>query len=153
MNKYFKILDSNNRVDIIEYVVNKLSDNPYIKLYIGSDSQNYGGYTHYSTVVVLRYNKNGGHVLYQKDKVPRIRDHWSRLWGECERSLEVARYLKEVSSINVEAVELDYNNEKKTESTKLVAATKGYVNSFGFTVKVKPEELIAVKAADYLCRH
>ena len=153
MNKYFKILNSTNKVDIIEYIAEKLAENPYTKVYIGCDSQNYGGFTNYSTVIVLRYNKKGGHVLYQSDKVERIRDHWSRLWGETERSLNIAKFIKENTSINIEAIELDFNNQKKTESTKLVAASKGYINSFGFNVKVKPEELIAVKAADFCCRH
>ena len=153
MNKYFKILESNIRVDLVEYIGNKISENPYIKVYIGCDSQNYGGYTHYSTAIVLRSNKNGGHVLYQKEKVERIRDHWSRLWGETERSLNLANFIKENTSINIEAIELDFNNEKKTESTKLIATSKGYINSFGFNVKVKPEELVAVKAADFVCRH
>lgn len=146
-------MESNKVVNLLEYVVEKLAENNHIKVYVGTDSQNYGGKTKYATCVVLRYNNRGGHVLYKEEKVDRIKDHWTRLWKEVEFSLEVANFLKEISSINVEAIELDFNNEKKTESNKLVAASKGYITSYGFKVKIKPEELIACKAADFIVRN
>lgn len=152
MNKFFKVLETNEKVELLQYVVDKLKENPHIKIYVGTDSQNYGGYTHYATAVVLRYNQRGGHVLYQRTKVARIRDHWTRLWKECELSLDVANWLAESSPIKIEAIELDYNTVKLTESHKLVSATKGYVQSMGFNVKIKPEDLIATKAADHICR-
>lgn len=151
--RYFKILETNEQVDLLEYVVAKLKENPYIKIYVGTDSQNYGGYSHYAIAVVLRYNQRGGHVLYRREKLPRIRDHFTRLWKECEYSLEVAEWLKEVSALNVEAIELDYNTLKPTESQKLVSATRGWAESLGYKVKVKPDEMIAAKAADHICRN
>lgn len=152
MNKYFNILESKEKVDLLDYIVEKLREEPNIKIYVGTDSQNYGGYSHYATAVVLRYNQRGGHVLYQKIKVPRIRDHWTRLWNECQYSLDVALWLKENSPIQVEVIELDFNSVKLTESHKLVSATKGYVQSMGFNVRLKPDEMIACKAADHICR-
>lgn len=152
MNKYFKVLETHERIDLLEYVIDRLQENPHLKIYVGTDSQNYGGFTHYAIAVVLRYNQRGGHVLYQKLKVPRIRDHWSRLWKECELSLEVAEWLRENSAINIEAVELDYNTEKITESHKLVSATRGWVESLGYKAKLKPDEMIACKAADHIAR-
>lgn len=152
MTKYFKILETQERVDLLEYVIDRLKENPHLKIYIGTDSQNYGGFTHYAIAVVLRYNQRGGHVLYQKLKVPRIREHWNRLWKECELSVEVAEWLKAASPLTIEAVELDYNTKKITESHKLVAATKGWVESLGFKARLKPDEMIACKAADHICR-
>lgn len=150
--KYFKILESSERVELLEYIVSKLKENPHIKIYIGCDSQNYGGFTHYAVAVVLRYNQRGGHVLFNKFKVARIRDHWTRLWKECEYSLEVANWLSEQAPIKIEAIELDFNTVKLTESHKLVSATKGWVESLGYKAKLKPEEMIACKAADVICR-
>lgn len=146
MTKYFKVLETNERVDLLEHIAFKIGENPYLKIYIGTDSQNYGGKTQYATVVVLRNGIKGGHVLYKRESFPRIRDHWIRLWKECELSLEVAQWLKEVSAISIEAVELDYNTEKITESSKLVSATRGWLESLGFKVKIKPDEMIACKA-------
>lgn len=153
MIRYFKILETNERVDLLEYIADKIKENPYIKIYIGTDSQNYGGFTHYATAVVLRYNQRGGHVLYKREKLPRIRDHFTRLWKEAEYSLEVAQWLRDISAIGVESIELDYNSAKITESSKLVSATVGWITSLGFNVKVKPGEMIACKAADWVCRH
>lgn len=152
MTRYFKILETDEKVELLDYIVKQMKVNPYLKIYVGTDSQNYGGYSHYATAIVLRCNQKGGHVLYKKEKVPRIRDHWTRLWKECELSLEVAQWLKDNTSIMVEAVELDYNTEKITESHKLVAATRGWVQSSGFTARLKPEEMIAAKAADHIVR-
>lgn len=152
MSKYFKILETNETVDILTYVIDKLKENPHLRIYVGTDSQSYGGFTHYAVVVVLRYNQRGGHVLFQRIKVPRIRDHWSRLWKECELSLDVAEWLNKSSPIKIEAIELDYNTKKITESTKLVSATKGWVESLGYKARLKPDEMIACKAADHICR-
>lgn len=153
MNKYFKILETKQKVDLLQYIVDKISENPHLKIYIGTDSQNFGRDTYYATAVVLRYNQRGGHVLYQTEKVPRIYNHWNRLWKECEKSVEVAQWLKESSSIGVECIELDYNTKKITESNKLVSATKGWVESLGYKARLKPDEMIACKAADHVCRN
>ena len=153
MNKYFKVLETNQKVDLLQYIVDKIKENPNLKIYIGTDSQNFGGFTHYATAVVLRYNQRGGHVLYQKDKMPRIYDHWTRLWKECEKSVEVAEWLREASAIGVDYIELDYNTVKITESHKLVSATRGWVESLGYRARLKPDEMIAAKAADHICRN
>lgn len=153
MTKYFNILETKDKVDLLEYIATKIKENPYIKIYIGTDSQNFGGSTHYATAVVLRYNHRGGNVLYKREKLPRIKDHFTRLWKEAEYSLEVAQWLNDISSIKVEAIELDYNSAKVTESSKLVSATSGWITSLGFKVKIKPDEMIAAKAADWVCRH
>lgn len=150
--KYFKTLELGEKVELVDYVIQKLVENKHIKIYIGTDSQNYGGFTHYATCVVLRYNQRGGHVLYNKVKVPRIRDHWTRLWKECELSVEAANWLSDNSSIKVEFLELDYNTVKITESHKLVSATRGWVESLGYKCRLKPDEMIACKAADFICR-
>lgn len=152
MIKYFKILETGKQVALIDYLIDKIRENSHLKLSVATDSQNYGGFTHYATVIVLRYNKRGAHVLYQKIKVPRIRDHWTRLWKECELSLEIAEWLKENSSISIETIELDYNTIKLTESHKLVSATRGWVESLGYKARLKPDEMIACKAADFICR-
>ena len=150
--KYFKILETGERVELVNYVIKKLAENKHTKVYIGTDSQSYGGYTHYVTCVVLRYNSRGGHVLFNRIKVPRIRDHWTRLWKECELSIEAANWLDDNSPIKVEFVELDYNTVKITESSKLVSATKGWIESLGYKCRLKPDELIACKAADFIVR-
>lgn len=153
MVRYYQILETKQKVDILEYIAEKIKENPHLKIYVGTDSQNYGGFTHYGIAIVLRNGTKGGHVLYRKDKIPRIRDHFTRLWKEAEYSLEVAQWLRDNSAISVDMIELDYNGTKVTKSSNLVAATSGWITSLGFRVKVKPDDMIACKAADHICRN
>jgi hypothetical protein len=88
-------MDDGEAVHLIEHVRARLHAQPDIEVLVGSDSQNRCGHTIYTTTVVLRYRKNGAHVLYRREKRERIRDLWTRLWGEVERSLDVAHHLME----------------------------------------------------------
>jgi len=38
------------------------------------------------------------------------------------------------------------------ESNKLISATKGWANSLGYKVNVKPNSQIATRAADHHCK-
>ncbi len=67
-------------------------------------------------------------------------------------SVEVAEWLRENSAIRVNTIELDYNGLKQTESSNLVKPTSGWVESLGYKAACKPNELIAIKAADHCCR-
>ena len=86
-----------------------------------------------------------------KSTHPLINDIWSRLWKEAELSLEVAEWLTKQVNIKVE-IDMDYNNDVSFQSNKLVAATKGWANSLGYKVNIKPFKQIATKAADHHCK-
>ena len=63
----------------------------------------------------------------------------------------MATWLKEqIPSIEI-IVELDYNTDEKYKSNVVISEMKGWAEGMGFIVTVKPDEQIAVKAADYLC--
>jgi predicted RNase H-related nuclease YkuK (DUF458 family) len=47
---------------------------------------------------------------------------------------------------------MDYNEDEFYKSNQLIGATKGWANSLGYQVNVKPNIQIATKAADYHCR-
>ena len=47
---------------------------------------------------------------------------------------------------------MDYNESDNFKSHKLVAATKGWADSLGYKVNVKPNNQIATKAADHHCK-
>ena len=150
--KYYRT-EEGKLVDIIEHSVEQIKAFPDLKIFIGTDSQNYGGNTVYATVVVFRYGLRGAHYIYNKVKVPRIRDHFTRLYKEGELSIECAEYIQTNSSIKVHAVEFDYNNKKVTKSTNLVPVLKGWAESLGYKALVKPDDLIASKAADHIARN
>lgn len=118
-----------------------------VKIYLGCDSQTKGNQTIYATTVVFHVATSGCHVIYKKETMPVIKDMWTRLWKEAEKSVDVAVYLRE-RGIEIDTVDLDYNIDPKYGSNKLVSAAVGYVESLGFKARCKPELLPGCYAAD-----
>lgn len=148
--KVFRTVDG-KIVNVTEHTLDILKKYPNVQIHIGSDSQNMGGKTSYATVIAFRYNTNGVHYIHNKFKVDKIKDIWSRLWKEAELSIEVAEWLTQKINVNVQ-IDMDYNVDENYKSSKLITATKGWANSLGYKVNVKPNNQIATKAADYVCR-
>ena len=149
----YKKLDNTIVNDVAEYLKASIKAIPTSKIYVGSDSQNKDDYTVYATAIVVHWNSNnGGHVLYTKDKVLRIRDRFERLWGEVQRSVDVAMFLKDECGIQVEYIDLDLNSNAKWDSNKVLKPAVGYIESLGFEARFKPGPAYAVRIADVLCR-
>lgn len=149
----FKKLMDNNTVEISEYVKQYIVDHKFnnLRIYVGCDSHNKGEFTTYVTTLVIHIGDTGCHVLFNKDKVKRINDLWTRLWKEVELSVELAMYLRE-NGINIHNIDLDLNDDEAYASNKLVSAAKGYVQSLGIKPRIKPDLLPAVHAADNLSK-
>ena len=147
----FHVMDGGEPIHLIEHVKARLVAHPDVEVLVGSDSQNRSGITVYTTAVVLRYRKNGAHVLYHREKRERIRDLWTRLWGEVERSLDVARTLME-AGVNVSRIDMDLNSDPRFGSHKLHTTAVGYVRAQGYEARTKPDLLIATWAANVLCQ-
>lgn len=152
MEKYFR-KESGEIVNVIEHCSDIISLYPDTKILIATDSQNNKTNSKYSTVIVFRYGMRGAHYIYSNSTFPKIRDLFTRLFKECELSLEIAEYIKENTIFKIEAIELDYNDIKSTKSTTLIPATRGWVESLGYKAILKSGEMIASKAADRCCRN
>lgn len=150
--KPFRLMDSQERVDLHTYVPAFMAAHPECALYVGSDSQNLGRQTVYVTAVVMRFPGMGAHVVYRKERVARISDMWTKLWGETERSVEVACFLRDTCKLNVERIDLDFNSDPDFSSHKLLSASSGYIQSLGFKSAAKPELLMAAWAANVMCQ-
>ena len=137
--------------DVCDYVREMMSSGALCSLHVGCDSQNYRCHTVYVTTVVFRYPQAGAHVIYRKEKVPRISDMWTKLWGETERSVALAHMLREEAEVEVEQIDLDFNTDPAYPSNKLLSASAGYIQSLGFQSGAKPDLLMAAWAADALC--
>jgi predicted RNase H-related nuclease YkuK (DUF458 family) len=142
------------RVNLVDYTKERIHTYQDTRVYIGTDSQSAGRYTHYATVVAFRRDaRKGVHFVWHKTKIPCGIDHWSRLWKEVELTVDAAEYLKrELPSLKISYVELDFNGEKSTLSNKLVSSAKGWMQGLGYNVLVKPDEQVACQAADWLLR-
>jgi predicted RNase H-related nuclease YkuK (DUF458 family) len=153
METQYKKLDNTVIENVGQYIKESLEKMPLSKVYIGTDSQNHDDWTIYATAIVIHWHGDkGGHVLYTKDKVPRIRDRFTKLWGEVQRSVDVANYLKKECNIPIEYIDLDLNANAKWDSNKVLKPAVGYVESLGYEARFKPGPAYAVRIADVLCR-
>lgn len=145
----FKKLSGAPQFELAPYVKKYLEDHKYynVKMYMGCDSQTRNGKTTYATTLVFHVSSTGCHVIYKKEVLTEIKDMWTRLWLECEKSVEVALYLRE-HGIEIDTIDLDYNIDPAKKSNKLVKAAVGYVSGFGFRCRYKPDLLPGVYAAD-----
>ena len=151
-SRIFRKIGSNETVDLIEYVNLVLEKTPDAKIYVGCDSQSYANKTVYVTTVVFRYDNRGAHVIYKKEVISKVKDLWTKLWGELQRSIDIAGYLKIEGGINIHQIDLDYNNNPKHKSNMIVKTAIGYMESMGYNYAIKPETLIAISVANELCR-
>ena len=147
----FKRMHDGSPVHLLDHVREAVSSNPGMEVLVGSDSHDRGDHTVYTTTVVLRYWRNGAHVIYKRERAARVNDLWSRLWGEVERSLAVARMLTQEGGVRVSRIDLDLNSDPRYGSHKLYSTAVGYVRSHGYEARTKPEMLIASWAANILC--
>ncbi|MDG1747502.1 MAG: ribonuclease H-like YkuK family protein [Bacteroidia bacterium] len=147
----FRILSTDTRVFLDEYIRDYLQKNPKAQIIIGCDSKNRDDETVYGLVVVLYKNKKGGHVLYGKERVPRVRDRWSRLWKEVEYSVDMANQLVKSGLPKATFIDLDLNPDPQFKSNDVVRAAVGLVESMGYQARTKPYSLCASYAADKVC--
>lgn len=151
MARIFKTMNNHVPIHLLDYVAGSIEKNPNLKVYVGTDSQNYKKTTVYVSTVVLRYEQNGAQVLYEREYVDKITDRWTRLWNELQRSIDLACYLREEGGFKIEQIDLDYNSDPKYFSNKLFSAAVGYVQAMGYEPKAKPDMLMATWAANVLC--
>ena len=138
-------------VDLLAHVRATLAERTDVEVLVGSDSHNHGRHTVYTTTVVVRYRGNGAHVVYRRERAPKVEDMWTRLWGEVERSLQVADTLRADGMIPVRHIDMDLNSDERFGSQRLHAAAVGYVRAHGYEPHTKPDMLIASWAANILC--
>src|SRR6478609_4323195 len=97
--KVFK-LENGREVDVVKHtqeILNKYSD---VRIYVGCDSQNKKRGCVYATVIAYRFThgegtRKGSRYIYFDEWVKKTKDKFTRLWGEVERSVELAKWLSE----------------------------------------------------------
>ena len=147
----FTVMGGRLKHDVCDYIT-AMTQETEVEVHVGCDSQNHKRHTVYVTTVVFRFPNNGAHVIYRRERVPKILDMWTKLWGETERSVELANLILEECNLRVNQIDLDFNSDSQYASHKLVSASSGYITSLGFKSKVKPDLLMAAWAANVLCQ-
>ena len=116
--RLFKDVKGNN-IDPVDHTLSILKEYPYAKIHIGSDSQNVGKVTNYTSVIAYRLGTRGVHYILSKSTMSIIRDMWTRLWKEAELSIDLAEWITEKISVKVQ-IDMDYNEDESFKSNKLI---------------------------------
>ena len=132
---------------LIDYVNEYKSQYPNIEIVVGTDSKQAGENTMYVTTVCFRHERKGVHVIYRKEKAPRIKDIFSRLFKEAEMSMAIVNELDGRENI---AIHLDYSISQNCKSSNACKAAVDWLRSSGYTVVAKPDAYAASAAADAL---
>ena len=151
--RLFKNIDGKT-VDILEFCKEKCVGGT--TLYVGTDSVALRDKTLFVTVVAVRFGTpkdktaKGASFVFLKKYVPKHKDKLARLRDEAVVTMDIVQYLEE-NFIPVDVVEFDYNSDPAHDSNKVIDQI-GWAKGLGYIVTVKPEEQVAVKAADHICR-
>ena len=147
-----KFTDVNGiEINPFSYTLQIIEKSPDVKIHVGTDSQSENNQTKFITAIAYRYDRRGVHYIFSKTNSPKIKNLWNRLFKETELSLSIAEKLKNKLNISLE-IDMDYNENENFFSNKLVPLAKGWANSLGYKVNIKPNEQIATSAADYHTR-
>lgn len=140
-----------------DYILNFKKQNELagrsVNVFVGTDSQNHLSFTRFVTVICLQVERNGVHVLVNRMDLPKIYDYKYRLLKEADVSAEFARnnkYFFKNNNIPIE-IHCDYNSKSYHKSNLVVTEAMNYLNTMGFTAKIKSEAFGASYAADHFC--
>jgi predicted RNase H-related nuclease YkuK (DUF458 family) len=152
MDRQFKTLVSNKKVDLIPYIKEYVDSHPQTELLIGCDSQNRQRETIYAIVIGLYTPKKGAHVLYSRFLVPREKDNIGRLLNEVWFSVETAEGIKNELGIAAKWIDIDLNPDPRYKSNAALTSAVGIVTGMGYSVRHKGNSPIMTYAADHLVK-
>ena len=148
----FKKFTGEKLENISEYIKEYMRNNKDIELIIGTDSQNKGRHTTYSTVVVLYTPGHGGHCIFRRWKTDKERIRQVRLLKEVEESINLANELVANGCPKPKYIDIDVNPNPKFKSNEVYSAAKGWVEGSGYEVRFKTVAPLVTSAADWLVR-
>ena len=144
-----------------DYINKYKNDVKKVKIIVGCDSENAKTTTKYATVVVFYHEGAGAHFIYCFEKINRVKDLYTKLWGEIERTFKVAEYLEKELEGTYERIEplkklvdvdVDLNPDSMWKSNIAYDAAIGLFTGFGYRVKGKPNAVASSYAADLVVK-
>lgn len=130
-----------------------------VKISVGTDSKFHprgrkAWSVSYVTIIAFTFGNRGTHLIARRDR--RSGDGrlslFDRLWTEVKMTVDLALWIREELGLEVE-VHFDINPKKDAGSNVVYQSAKGYGESFGFVVDVKPNSPAASVAADHFVRN
>ncbi len=148
----FKKFTGEKLSNISDYVKEYIEKNKETEIIIGTDSQNKGRKTVYSTVIVLYNPGHGGHCLFRRWNTPKETVRQVRLLKEVEESINLANQLVEAGCPKPKYIDLDINPNPKFKSNEVYTTAKGWVESMGYAVRFKTLAPLVTTVADWLVK-
>ena len=148
----FKKFDGKKIESVTNYVKDYIKANPNTEILIGSDSQNRGDFTNFSTVIAMYEPGHGAHCIYERWKTPRERIRQTRLLKEVEASINTADMLKQ-NGIKIKYIDIDINCNARFKSSEVFSTAKGWVEGSGYECRWKTLGPLITTMADYLVKH
>lgn len=135
------------------YIRSYMENNDGIEILIGTDSQNRGEYTVYSTVIAMYNPGHGAHCIFRRWREPRERVRSIRLTNEVWASISCAEELKQNGIENIKYIDIDINPSPRFKSNEVFASAKGMVEGYGYEVRYKTFGPLVTTMADYVVKH
>ena len=150
----FKKFSGEKLENVSDYVKEYVAEHKGIdiEIMIGTDSQNKGRKTTYSTVIVLYTPGHGGHCIFRRWTTPKETVRQVRLLKEVEESINIANELTEAGCPKPKYIDIDINPNPKYKSNEVYTTAKGWVESMGYEVRFKTIAPLVTSAADWLVR-
>lgn len=150
----FKKFTGEKLDNVSEYVKNYVEEHKLdnVEIMIGTDSQNKGSRTIYSTVIVMYTPGHGGHCIFRRWKTPKEKVRQVRLLKEVEESLNIANELVENDCPRPKYIDIDINPNPKYKSNEVFQTAKGWIESMGYEVRFKTLAPLVTSVADWLVR-
>ena len=101
--------------DIVEYLKSYTEKNPNVTISVGCDSIQRRRKTVYAVTIGLYDTdvKNGSHVVFYRENVEKVRNHFDRLQKEAEFALVVSEFLNEELSSFYERTDITEKERKR----------------------------------------
>lgn len=150
----FKKFNKEVLPDVCEYVKKYLDENKdkEIEIIVGSDSQNRGFNTIYSTVIAMYNPGHGAHCIFKRWKTPKEKIRNTRLLNEVQASIETAEELVKAGIPKPKSIDIDINPNPKFKSYEVYQAAKGWVEGMGYEVRYKSVCPLVTSAADWIVK-
>jgi predicted RNase H-related nuclease YkuK (DUF458 family) len=152
MDRYWET-EERELINVVEHTLQQIEKWPNLKMYIGTDSQDFHKFSRFATAICYRYGHRGAHYVFYLEDVPRMKSMEERLLDEASRTIESAEMITAEIPIAFEALEFDYNHLPRFKSNKVLSTVRGWVAGMNYTPVFKSGQLLACKAADHIVRN
>ena len=149
----FKKFDGKKIDSVEEYVKEYYTNHKNIEIMVGTDSQNKGSKTIYSTVIAMYEPGHGAHCIFKRWNTPREKVRNTRLMNEVAASIEIAENIKDYNGCpKPKYIDIDINPNPKYKSNEVYAAAKGWCEGLGYEVRFKTLGPLVTTMADWLVK-